>query len=312
MLATTGWAGARHFDTPTLIGFGALYAPLVREGQTWRALTAMFIHVTPLHLLMNMLALWRVGAVLEPHYGRGRFVALYVLGGLGGSALSLAWHWSRPVASAGASGAICALIFAGIVAGQSWGGVEGRRFRNAMLPWAVLVLVTGASVSADNAAHAGGLIAGAALGWLLARRGRERQPAPAIEGMGLEAIFLVVVVAAGFVFAYQQRDQSFSAPEWVARGLERQGAEAIAAFRRAIVLEPDRAVAHYDLALALERDKQLAGAEDEARRATGLEPAQREAWALLARILVRENKDAEAKLAFDRYVDLGGRLDEKP
>ena len=181
-----------------------------------------------------------------------------------------------------------------------------------MLPWAVLVLVTGASVSADNAAHAGGLIAGAALGWLLARRGRERQPAPAIEGMGLEAIFLVVVVAAGFVFAYQQRDQSFSAPEWVARGLERQGAEAIAAFRRAIVLEPDRAVAHYDLALALERDKQLAGAEDEARRATGLEPAQREAWALLARILVRENKDAEAKLAFDRYVDLGGRLDEKP
>src|SRR5260370_21326207 len=105
MLGVAGGGELRHFSTGTLIQFGALYAPLVRDGEAWRLVTMMFMHITPLHLAMNMLALWQAGTLLEQHYGRGRFVALYVLAGLCGSAASLAWDWEAPIPAAGPSGA---------------------------------------------------------------------------------------------------------------------------------------------------------------------------------------------------------------
>jgi rhomboid protease GluP len=312
MMSLGGQAELRHFSTHTLLELGALYAPLVKEGQAWRMLTAMFIHITPIHLATNMIALVQVGRVLEPHYGRGRFVALYVLSGLMGSASSLAWHWSRPVASAGASGAICGLIGAGMVAGHLIGDPRSRRFRNWMAILAVLVLGIGAFVDADNASHAGGLLAGAALAWLLDRGGVAARREPSEESAGLEAIFLVVIVGAGFVLSGINRDRAQSAPELVNRGAElaQNGLdhEAIVTYQRALAMEPDNARGHFNLALAFERQQQLADAEREARRALALTPDHKEAWALLARLLVRQNRDAEAKPAFDRFLDLGGKL----
>src|SRR6516162_7975005 len=86
MLNVGGFEGMRHFSTRTELLFGADYGPLVvRGGQWWRLITAMFVHGGALHLAMNMVAIYQVGSVLEPHFGRLRFLVLYLVAGLAGT-----------------------------------------------------------------------------------------------------------------------------------------------------------------------------------------------------------------------------------
>ena len=65
----------------------ALYIPGgLDQGQWWRLITAAFLHASLFHLGTNMFVLWIVGAPVEQAIGRGRFLALYVVSGLAGSA----------------------------------------------------------------------------------------------------------------------------------------------------------------------------------------------------------------------------------
>ncbi len=163
MLRVGGSGELAGFSTGTLLQFGANYGPLVvGEGQWWRLFNSMFIHITPLHIGMNMVALYQVGVVLEPHYGRLRYVLLYLAAGLGGSLASLAWNWSHPTVSAGASGAISGFVAAGAVTGHMLLGLTkgAQQFRDGMTRWLILILGFGAIAHADNAAHLGGMVAG--------------------------------------------------------------------------------------------------------------------------------------------------------
>src|SRR5438876_1215978 len=85
----------------------------VAEGQYWRLITAAFLHYGPFHLLLNMLALWWFGSLLEQRIGSGRFLLLYLVSGLAGSAGALLW--SPLVPTVGASGAIFGILGAGLV-----------------------------------------------------------------------------------------------------------------------------------------------------------------------------------------------------
>jgi membrane associated rhomboid family serine protease len=58
---------------------------VVGFGEPWRLVTAGFLHYGPLHVVLNMVALWILGRDIEPVFGRGRFVAVYLLSLLGGS-----------------------------------------------------------------------------------------------------------------------------------------------------------------------------------------------------------------------------------
>src|SRR5262249_55833641 len=58
----------------------------VAHGDWWRLITAAFLHYGPLHLLLNMLALYWFGSLLEQRIGSGRFLAIYLVSGLAGSA----------------------------------------------------------------------------------------------------------------------------------------------------------------------------------------------------------------------------------
>src|SRR5262249_51467083 len=155
-----------HFASHTELLFGADYGPLVvRDHQWWRLVTSMFVHSGPAHLLMNMVALYQAGPLLEQHYGRLRFLLLYLAAGLAGALASLAWNWHDPVVSVGASGAGCGLVAAGAVAGQLR---LGQRYRDSMLRWLALIAAFGLFVgNIDNAAHFGGMAAGACIAWLL-------------------------------------------------------------------------------------------------------------------------------------------------
>jgi membrane associated rhomboid family serine protease len=79
------------------------------EGEWWRLMTSAFLHTGITHLLLNMLALWFVGATVEPRLGRWRYLTVYLLSALGGSVLSYVLD-SPFQASVGASGAVFGLF----------------------------------------------------------------------------------------------------------------------------------------------------------------------------------------------------------
>src|SRR6516162_2297935 len=91
-------------NAPTLMAFGVKSNPEIAQGQWWRFVTPIFIHIGLLHLFFNSYALWIVGPQVEKLYGGPRFVILYVGTGIAGVAGSYWYHPNIP--SAGASGAI--------------------------------------------------------------------------------------------------------------------------------------------------------------------------------------------------------------
>ncbi|MDQ3867197.1 MAG: rhomboid family intramembrane serine protease [Actinomycetota bacterium] len=92
---------------------GALYGPLVADGEWWRLLTAGFLHVGPIHLLFNMLMLWWFGSALEGMLGRARFLAIYLVSILAGSAGALLL--SPDTATVGASAGVFGILGAGLM-----------------------------------------------------------------------------------------------------------------------------------------------------------------------------------------------------
>src|SRR5437016_13500621 len=73
----------------TIYEKGVLWAPFVANGDWWRLMTAAFLHYGPFHLLLNMLGLYWFGSLLERRIGSGRFLLLYLVSGLAGSAGAL-------------------------------------------------------------------------------------------------------------------------------------------------------------------------------------------------------------------------------
>ncbi|MDQ3110998.1 MAG: rhomboid family intramembrane serine protease [Bacteroidota bacterium] len=151
-----------------LIEWGANKRSLTLGGEPWRLFTCMFLHVGIIHLAVNMLALFSLGRMVEPFIGKWRFLALYLFAGLGGSAVSLWWHADANVPSAGASGAIFGLF--GIFAALLTTDLIRKEIRKELLmdmgKAIVLNLLIGLYGRIDNSAHIGGLLTGAAGGYL--------------------------------------------------------------------------------------------------------------------------------------------------
>ncbi|MFE9930249.1 rhomboid family intramembrane serine protease [Streptomyces sp. NPDC005533] len=147
----------------------------VSTGEYHRLLTSVFLHTELWHIAGNMIGLWVIGGPLEAALGRARYLTVYLLSGLGGSAL--VYLLTAPnTPTLGASGAVFGLLGATVVL--------VRRLRYEMRPVLVMValmllltfvpLGTGLSVSWQ--AHVGGLVTGAlvALGMLTPAVGRTR------------------------------------------------------------------------------------------------------------------------------------------
>jgi membrane associated rhomboid family serine protease len=142
---------------------GALFGPLVANGEWWRLFSGAFLHAGIFHLGMNMLLLWFLSQELEPALGRLRFAVLYGVSLVGGS-LGVMLVDPR-AATVGASGAVFGLMGALIVlqlrAKQNpWqSGIGGLVLINLVLTFAI----PGISIGG----HVGGLLAGAAAGAVL-------------------------------------------------------------------------------------------------------------------------------------------------
>jgi len=153
----------------SVLGWGADYGPLTLHGQWWRMIVSTFLHFGIIHIAFNMFVLLNIGLFMERLAGRLRFVVLYLVCGLGGSAASLAWHPST--VSAGASGAIFGLY--GALLGfllRHRGSIAPEALasqRKAALAFIAYNVLYGLRPGVDMAAHLGGLAAGFVLGLFL-------------------------------------------------------------------------------------------------------------------------------------------------
>ncbi len=141
-----------------LILFGAKYNPAIVNGEWWRIVTSMFLHIGFLHLFMNMLALYFLGTVVERIYGSFRFVYIYLLAGIAGGLTSFAFNVSI---AAGASGAIFGLFGALLFFGTIYPDLFKQTMGVNVLLILIINLVFGLLVpQIDMGAHLGGLIGG--------------------------------------------------------------------------------------------------------------------------------------------------------
>ena len=169
--------------------YGANNASLIIDhGQWYRLVTATFVHIGLLHIGSNMWCLWNLGLLGEPLIGPFGLVAVYILTGVAGNLLSLAFtvislHSTGDTTQytfgveAGASGAVFGIagILIVLLSNQRlpipW--PELKRLRTSVIRFAAINLVIGFStmtpvlgsfVRIDNSAHIGGFLSGMGLG----------------------------------------------------------------------------------------------------------------------------------------------------
>ena len=153
--------------TTTLIAYGAKDNNLMLQGQYWRFITPIFLHVNVLHIGLNMFNLGVLGVFLERLYGHLRFLLIYLLTGIIGVIAS--FYFAPQEISVGASGAIFGLVGAYSI----FVLVHRRAFPYGGIPallWLLLIVALNLSIgffvsNVDNYAHIGGLLSGCLLGW---------------------------------------------------------------------------------------------------------------------------------------------------
>ncbi|MCX7522747.1 rhomboid family intramembrane serine protease [Microbacterium sp. STN6] len=164
--------------------------------QPWRMITSIFAHASILHIGLNMYTLWIFGQVLEPLIGKGRYLALFLMSGFGGS-LAVLLLASPLQGVIGASGAIFGMMGAFLVIQRRLGGSATQLLILVGINL-VISFIPGFNIAWQ--AHVGGLVVGAIIGLIYVEtRPRSRRPLQ----IGLMVALGVVLVVASLwrVFA---------------------------------------------------------------------------------------------------------------
>lgn len=178
------------------------FSPYLAADEPWRALTSAFLHSpgSITHIAFNMFALYIIGGYLEPMLGRLRFVLLYLISALGGSAgvvllATVPQGWLTSVV--GASGAVFGLFAAVLVLNWRMGRETGGIIALLLINGAIGFLLPKIAWQA----HLGGALTGAALAAVLAFTAASGRDAAAkrqraLQWPGFAVIAIVVIVAA--------------------------------------------------------------------------------------------------------------------
>lgn len=146
-----------------IFDYGVSVNGLIVQGEWWRIITSMFLHGGWMHILFNMFSLFLFGPELERMAGKGRFLAIYFLSGIGGGLATLLTQ-DAGYASIGASGAIFGIFGA-------FGAILFRyrnslpELRQIILPIIIIsVVMTFLQANVNAASHIGGLATGFVIG----------------------------------------------------------------------------------------------------------------------------------------------------
>ncbi len=232
----TTWAGALQSNA-VLLAFGAKFNALINQGEWWRFVAPIFLHGGVPHLLMNMYGLWILGPYVERLYGSAKFVVFWVVCGIAGVVASylsvqpdlyssgvIGQFLFKPQdgISVGASGALFGLIGVLFVFGIKYRHELPDGFKQAfgtgMLPTILLNVFIGYIVPViDNAAHLGGLFAGALLAGVVGYKRVGNRGSIAYIWHALQAVALAVVIVTFAIVGMQLRNINFKAGELGAR-----------------------------------------------------------------------------------------------
>lgn len=311
-----------HPNANQLLHWGANFGPLSLDGQWWRVLTCMFVHIGIVHLALNMWALWEIGVLAEHLYGPRTFLVVYLLSGLAGSIASLARN--PMVVSAGASGAIFGIAGA-LIATLHFGKlpVETKALRASLVS---LLVFAGYNLAygflkgnIDNGAHVGGLLSGLLLGTVLSRD---------FLGGGwdwnirraLFPIFAVVLIACGLAVRHTHMPvvRVRNAENLLAKGDAKSAIRELTDLTRR---RPQFAPAWLLLGNAYVRTGQISLAEPALLQAAQLSPKDTASRAQLAMVYIRTGQYEKARAVLqqmteidprdpDAYINLGVALNE--
>jgi membrane associated rhomboid family serine protease len=179
---------------------GSLYAKLwldgpdLHNGGWWRLVTTMFLHASIVHIAFNLFALWVIGRPVEQYLGPGRYLGLYLVSGLAGSAGAVL---QTPGVTVGASGAIFGILGAMVILEwQITGQLAGQAMSLVAINLVISFLIPGISWGG----HVGGLIGGILIMLAYAhwRDGRAQYGQIGIPGV----LGLIAVAAASVAIAY--------------------------------------------------------------------------------------------------------------
>ncbi len=162
---------AKTFSEPTwtltLFQMGAVFNPLTLDKEWYRIFTHLFLHGHLMHLAFNMYALFSVGSVLEQEIGTKKFIWVYMLAGIAASLSSL--YWNLFTIGVGASGAIFGLFGFSVLLNVFNSHRQGLSITPILINFGIFLVINllfAKALHADNAAHMGGLVAGASLAGL--------------------------------------------------------------------------------------------------------------------------------------------------
>ncbi|MBO0870120.1 MAG: rhomboid family intramembrane serine protease [Micromonosporaceae bacterium] len=183
LMQRLGVQGQAQLNDGQVIPYG------IANGEYYRLFTAMFMHYGALHILMNMWALWVLGRTLEMALGPVRFLALYLVAGLGGNVA--AYLWQPGALSAGASTALFGLFAALVIVLRRM-----RRDISTVIPVIVLNLIITISVPGISiAGHLGGFVTGGLVGAGIAYAPRaNRTLVQVLAVVGMLAVLVVLTL----------------------------------------------------------------------------------------------------------------------
>ncbi|KAL1564690.1 RHOMBOID-like protein 10, chloroplastic isoform X1 [Salvia divinorum] len=158
---------AQYASDGNLMFLGAKINSLISKGQLWRLVTSSFLHANIGHLLVNCYSLNSIGPTVENICGPKRYLAIYISSAIASASMS---YWFCKAPAVGASGAIFGLVgsFAMFVL-RHRGMVKGtdNDLKHIAQVIAINMTIGLLSQGIDNWGHAGGLLGGAAVSWLL-------------------------------------------------------------------------------------------------------------------------------------------------
>jgi membrane associated rhomboid family serine protease/Tfp pilus assembly protein PilF len=340
LMSLTG-AHLLQLTSEQTVRWGGNYGPLTIGGQWWRLITAMFVHLGLLHLLVNMWCLYHLGTLAEQIYGGPSVLFLYLLTGVAGGIASLIK--SPSILSAGASGAVFGVAGALIVTlclGKL--PVPPKELKVLL---ASLIAFAGYNLTfgfirggMDNGAHVGGLVCGLVIGAFLSPNPvtsalrRERVRVFSLTLLALVGGFGVLTWSKGLVVSIESARQALEQhnPDLAIRRLEialrtkpnesaimsllgtayaekRQYTEAENYFQRSLQLNPGDISARNGLGLAFLNTGRLPEALKQFEKVVELNPKAEDAWLTLALLLQRLGKHEEAVGCLKKAVALDPR-----
>jgi membrane associated rhomboid family serine protease len=172
-----------------LVSDGSIYGPAIADGEWWRLVTGGFLHAGLLHLAFNMYLLWILGGALERYAGTARFLAIYFVALLWGSAGALLL--SPDSRTVGASGAVFGLMAALFLLERQKGIALLGGSVGALL--AINLVFTFLFPGVSIGGHVGGILGGLAAAFVLSGFGRGHLAHGRVGAEGWAAIAALLV-----------------------------------------------------------------------------------------------------------------------